>query len=163
MLNEYAINLAIEILKLTKSKEILIGFNSLNAFASVNHLHLHLYYLDHNQVIKQRIKNEVTYLRSLPIQNVKFANRIATNLWSLADNYYFPGFAIQLSDFNNESEFSSKLFMITNYLCINEIPHNCVLVKASSLVTFESDQNLSNHLDTFRAVVWPRKSCYGSN
>jgi len=113
-------------------------------------------------VIKQdRLLNND--LRSLPIQNVKSANRIATHLWSLTQTYYFPGFCVQLSDFTSENEFVDKLYTITNYLSINEVPHNCAFVKASPLYS-ESDgesNNQNKDKDTLRAIVWPRKSSYG--
>ena len=98
-----AISLAIEAAMLSYSKEILIGFNSINAYASVNHLHLHLYYLDHNKVIKKNcLENN---MRSLPVQNINKAIKLTNYLWFLHDNYYIPGFVLQLSDFTNQSEF----------------------------------------------------------
>ena len=98
-----AISLAIEVALLSYSKEILIGFNSLNAHASVNHLHLHFYYLDQNKVILKNCLEKK--MRSLSIQNITKAVKLTKYLWFLHDTYYFPGFVLQLSDCSNQSEF----------------------------------------------------------
>ena len=66
MLDVYAINLAIEVLLLSGSNDLFIGFNSLNAYASVNHLHLHAYYMA-NKVSASRAPN----LYAFPVQNIK--------------------------------------------------------------------------------------------
>ena len=44
-LTRYAIEAALKLMLLSKSKAMKMGFNSLCAYASVNHLHWHLYYL----------------------------------------------------------------------------------------------------------------------
>lgn len=75
----------------------------MNAYSSVNHLHLHYYYLDNNKVINQRLTE--TNLRALPIQNVESVDKLTKNLWCLDNNYYMPGFVLQQCDFNDRSEF----------------------------------------------------------
>lgn len=103
VLTKYAINLALDVCYLTSSNEILIGFNSLNAYASVNHMHLQLYYLDHNKVLKQRLIDNPG-LRSMSIQNLKTADRLAKNLW-FASDHFFPAFVLQLCDFKERCDF----------------------------------------------------------
>ena len=44
-----------------------MGFNSLNAYASVNHMHLHFYYLMTSESLKPE--------NPMPIQNVKVKNQ----------------------------------------------------------------------------------------
>lgn len=41
-----AIRIAADCLMISKTCCMLVGFNSINAYASVNHLHLHGYYLN---------------------------------------------------------------------------------------------------------------------
>lgn len=154
VLTKYAINLALDVCYLTSSNEILIGFNSLNAYASVNHMHLQLYYLDHNKVLKQRLIDNPG-LRSMSIQNLKTADRLAKNLW-FASDHFFPAFVLQLCDFKERCDFVDKLFSITNYLTQNEIAHNVDIVKANPFTN--SDNFKSIESDTVRAFIFARVS-----
>ncbi|XP_025422131.1 GDP-D-glucose phosphorylase 1 [Sipha flava] len=52
VINEYSLNVAIQLLLQSASPALRVGFNSLCAFASVNHLHLHLYYLFHRMYLE---------------------------------------------------------------------------------------------------------------
>jgi GDP-D-glucose phosphorylase len=63
VIDQEAIQLAIEIAFLTCTSNFLMGFNSLNAYASVNHMHLHFYYLMTSDSLKSK--------NPLPIHNVK--------------------------------------------------------------------------------------------
>ena len=62
VLNQEAIELTTRLALLSKSLNIIFGFNSINAYASVNHLHLHVYYIT-SEIQDKRFP--------FPIQNVK--------------------------------------------------------------------------------------------
>ena len=92
LLNIDSIKLAVDLILLSTSKNIIIGFNSVQAYASVNHLHMHLYYLNSTN-------NKSTF--PFPIQNVSHAHRLCQHLWFLSEeHWYFPAFSVQLSDFD---------------------------------------------------------------
>jgi hypothetical protein len=106
VLNEHAINLSIEITLLSKSNSKIIGFNSLKSYASVNHLHLHLVFLDTAE-LRERECSDMEF--SFPIQNVVAAYRLAPKLWFISEESYFtPALALQLCDFQNNIEEFAK-------------------------------------------------------
>lgn len=96
VLNIDSIKLVVDLILLSSSTNIIIGFNSVQAYASVNHLHMHLYYL-----------NSIKKSFPFPIQNVSHAKRLCQNLWFISEEeWYFPAFSVQLSDFGqNISKF----------------------------------------------------------
>lgn len=65
VLNQYGVNLAVEVCLLTNSANSIIGFNGLKSYASVNHLHFHLFYSNHDD-LRKNIGTKFTF----PIQNV---------------------------------------------------------------------------------------------
>jgi hypothetical protein len=66
VLNIDAVRLAKDVALLTSSNGFFIGFNSINAYASVNHLHLHAYYTGNKVMSSREEQGEF----SIPIQNV---------------------------------------------------------------------------------------------
>lgn len=72
MLNEDAIQLAVRLSLLSKSVHLIVGFNSINAYASVNHLHLHAYYMN-NHIREKKfpfpIQNVMVILKNLRRKN----------------------------------------------------------------------------------------------
>ena len=50
-IDAHGIRLAVECLLLSGSNNLIMGFNSLNAYASVNQCHLHAYYME-NRLLK---------------------------------------------------------------------------------------------------------------
>ncbi|CAF0897187.1 unnamed protein product, partial [Brachionus calyciflorus] len=142
ILDEYSIKLACHILDLTFSNNFLIGFNSIGAYASVNNLHLHLYDIRENSEFK--IKHKYLF----PIQNVKSAKLIKEGLWFVDfDDYYRPCFSIEFSDYETIEKFAQKVFLITDYLNKNDIPHNVVFVKSDSF----KDSKI-----TIKSFIWPK-------
>lgn len=94
ILNVHSIKLALDLILLSESTNVIIGYNSIEAYASVNHLHMHLYYL--NSV------NNGTHF-SFPIQNVLEAEKLSKNLWYLSsENWLIPAFSLQLCDFGQD-------------------------------------------------------------
>jgi len=144
VLTEYGINLAVEVALLSTSTNFLIGFNSLKSYASVNHLHFHLVYSDN----KHLRGSDIPF--TFPIQNFLCAEKISKHLWFIGD-YFSPGFAFQISDFNESiGDFSSSVFKVCHYMAVNNIPHTLAIFKS-----YQFDDMLKT---TVKAVVWPRKA-----
>ena len=100
VLNLNAVRLATDVSLLTNSNGLFIGFNSLGAYASVNHLHLHAYYCGNKLMTDRAGSNQFP----LPIQNVKTADSLTSRLWMIDESYFFPAFVVQLCDFDNNCE-----------------------------------------------------------
>ncbi|XP_035743381.1 GDP-D-glucose phosphorylase 1-like isoform X1 [Vespa mandarinia] len=129
----YSLQKAIEILLLSSSPYFRIAFNSLCAFASVNHLHWHLYYLKHNMLLE--------YIEVQPYQGSLF----------LLENFPSKGFCFKLSSSKKIETFVSSIFSLVNYLQKNQIAHNVYVTRAKTI-------NSKEVYDDVRAYVWARKS-----
>jgi hypothetical protein len=93
-----AIEMGIECCLLSGSNNILLGFNSIGAYSSVNHLHVQGYYLHGSNIADES---------PLPIHRVNKAEKLkSTNhLWFIDDrvDFYMQAFALQLCDFSNDT------------------------------------------------------------
>ena len=97
MLVQEAIRIALISLLISGSSCYFVGFNGINAYASVNHLHLHAYYLN--------LEPDEGKKYTFPIQNLQVANKISNNLWFIdGDEYLLPAFILQFCDFSNDLE-----------------------------------------------------------
>ncbi len=144
VVTEYGINLAVEVSLLSTATNLLIGFNSLKSYASVNHLHFHLVYSENEHLRSSDIPF------TFPIQNIFTAEKLGEKLWFMSD-YFSPGFAIQISDFNEKiGEFSTAVYNVCHYMANNNIPHTLAIFKS-----YQFDDILKT---TVKAVVWPRKA-----
>ncbi|RNA02396.1 GDP-D-glucose phosphorylase 1-like [Brachionus plicatilis] len=143
VLNIDSVKLAVDLMLLSASTNIVIGYNSVQAYASVNHLHMHLYYLN-------SVKNESGF--PFPIQIVSNAQKLSQYLWFLNEEItLMPAFSVQLSDFDqNLLKFSKFIYLIIEYFVQKNLPHNLVLVKSSPY-------GVCSEQVTVRAVVWPKR------
>ncbi|XP_057290089.1 GDP-D-glucose phosphorylase 1-like isoform X2 [Hydractinia symbiolongicarpus] len=122
ILDKHSIEVAVELCLLAKSG-FRIGFNSLCALASVNHLHFHAFQYD------QQLPIDISKLKLLK-----------KNLFKL-DAYMVNGYALQLVDLNIK-ELASDVVAITNYLCQNNIAHNLAMCRHESVRTQTDDSAL---------------------
>ncbi|KAJ9578262.1 hypothetical protein L9F63_005532, partial [Diploptera punctata] len=127
-----SLQLAIEILLLSSTPALRIGFNGLCAYASVNHLHYHLYYLNHPMLLENV---EVEYLSGPCYQLI---------------NYSAPGFVFQLPENRNVQELARNVHHLTNFLQNINQPHNLYITRGSRF-------NTSAGYNTIRVYVWVRK------
>lgn len=111
VLDNHSVEVAAEITLLTAHRGFIIGFNSLCALASVNHLHLQAMYLKH----------------CLPIMNCK-TKALSGDLHTL-DGYMVNGYAIQLQNERQLMKFSENVTEITTFLSTHSIPHNVAMCK----------------------------------
>lgn len=137
---------AIEIMYLIQSPSFRIGFNSLCAFASLNHLHYHCYYLN-NKMLLETIP--VTHLRG--------------PCYVLLD-YPAQGFVFQITSIQNYVQQVRSMFLLIEYFHQNNIPHNIYITRGTSLESQcegLNSQVVSNMRDAIRIYVWARSSSAG--
>ncbi|XP_028679508.2 GDP-D-glucose phosphorylase 1 [Erpetoichthys calabaricus] len=137
-----AIRIGIESVLLSSDPGFRVGFNSLGAFASVNHLHLHCYYLNHRLLLEGT--------PAVPL--------------SPHHNFYFlpdfpPGFLFY-TDGDDLERLVDRIWKITQVFVEKDIAHNMFITRGC--------QPDHHRCDTFlvrsgiRIVLWPRMSCFGA-
>ncbi|CAH2274192.1 GDP-D-glucose phosphorylase 1 [Pelobates cultripes] len=115
-----------------------VGFNSLGAFASVNHLHLHGFYLDHELLIESSSSKPLC-----PELNLH-----------LLTNFPAPGFMF----YTNEKDLASvaqNIFKATDYFVGKNIAHNMFATRGSEPGSMTSKKGI-------RVILWARRSCFGA-
>ncbi|XP_029822600.2 GDP-D-glucose phosphorylase 1 [Ixodes scapularis] len=129
--------LAIDAVLLSSSPALRVGFNSLGGFASVNHQHYHLYYLEHRLHLE---KARVT--------------RIFGDYHELQD-YPAEGFAFQVSRENKEAVVR-HIMALVGVLLETSTAHNLFVTRGTAF------REGSVGLSVVRVYLWARKSCYGA-
>lgn len=141
VLTPLAVQRGIETVLLSADPGFRVGFNSLGGFASVNHLHLHGYYLNH------RMK-----LESSPTELIHAKN----NLYRLVDIpagflFYTQGLDITLT--------VSAVCKLTDIMVGKNIAHNLFITRGCP-PSREGDPSAARN--GVRVVVWPRLTCFGA-
>ena len=106
---------------LSKSRDLKLAFNSLCGYASVNHLHFHLYYQSH----------------MLPVQHLALTPVPDTDLHTLApDTYPAPAWVWTLDTATDNNNIGQKITKVaesvhklTDWLSNNDIAHNVFIIK----------------------------------
>ncbi|KOC60459.1 GDP-D-glucose phosphorylase 1 [Habropoda laboriosa] len=135
MVTKYSLYKAIELFSLSSSLYLRVGFNSLCAYASVNHLHWHLYYLNWKMLLEYIDLKEYAG----PVQ--------------ILHEYPAKGFCIKYSNVQNIDNFVNWAFLIINYLQNAEIAHNVYITRAKL--------NLQEEHKDLRIYIWARKPSTG--
>ncbi|KAM5170024.1 GDP-D-glucose phosphorylase 1 [Mantella aurantiaca] len=118
-----------------------VGFNSLGGFASVNHLHLHGFYLDEELLI------ESTTCKPLcPKANVYLLN-----------DFPAPGFCFY-TDGKDLVSLSQRVCRATDYFVGRNIAHNVFITRGCD----PGNSGFPESREGIRVVIWARKSCFGS-
>ncbi|XP_071493903.1 GDP-D-glucose phosphorylase 1-like [Diadema antillarum] len=132
------IQIGVETLLLSSSRSYRIGYNSLCAFASVNHLHMHAYYVDHR----------------LPIEYMRTREVIANRFHETVD-WPAQSFMLALTKKNYKSVIRD-LFAMVKLLQDKDIAHNMFFSRGLTL-----GPNPEEDGQTVRLLLWPRLSSYG--
>ncbi|XP_050406341.1 GDP-D-glucose phosphorylase 1 isoform X2 [Patella vulgata] len=138
ILTRKALQVALETVLLSARRSFRLGFNSLCAYASVNHQHFHAYYLEHELVVEYG-----------PVQHI-------TGVLYQSDVMPVPGFVFQTHE-NSVSTLTRVIHKITQYFQKNEIAHSVLLTRGA---VFNEDKTSDNR--TVRIYVWPRQKFKGS-
>ncbi|KAM9352575.1 GDP-D-glucose phosphorylase 1 [Symphorus nematophorus] len=144
VLTSFAIQGGIESVLLSSDPGFRVGFNSLGALASVNHLHLHGYYLD------RELKVESTPVEPLVPEK---------GFYRLLD---FPGGFLFYTESECVEEAAAAICRATDFLVQGNVAHNLFVTRGCP--PCDRLQNQEDRLSRkgARIVVWPRKSCFGA-
>ncbi|XP_045417649.1 GDP-D-glucose phosphorylase 1 [Lemur catta] len=119
-----------------------VGFNSLGGLASVNHLHLHGYYLAHR----------------LPVEGAPSEPLDPESHLHLVRALPAPGFLFYTSGPGPDLEaLISKVCRATDYLTDHEIAHNLFVTRGAP----PGKTSPSSALTGVRVILWARKSSFG--
>ncbi|XP_037539328.1 GDP-D-glucose phosphorylase 1 [Nematolebias whitei] len=144
ILTRTAVQVGIESVLLSSDPSFCAGFNSLGAFASVNHLHLHGYYLDHKLKIESSpVKPLVPEKRFYRIQD------------------FPPGFMFYAESEEVENV-ARSICQVTDFLVGENITHNLFFTRGCppcDHIKGTKDCSLRNGV---RVAIWPRKACFGT-
>lgn len=144
ILTRFAIQVGIESVLLSSDPGFRVGFNSLGAFASVNHLHLHGYYLDHElQIESMAVK---------PLVPEK-------GFYSLLD---FPGGFLFYTESERVEEAARTICQVTDFLVDSNIAHNVFLTRGCPPCNRVQNEKDPRQRKGVRVTVWPRVSCFGA-
>ncbi|XP_037367320.1 GDP-D-glucose phosphorylase 1 [Talpa occidentalis] len=137
-----ALRAGLEAVLLSSHPGFRVGFNSLGGLASVNHLHLHGYYLAHR----------------LPVEGAPSEPLDPGGRLHLLQGLPAPGFLFYIDGVGSDLEaLVSRVCRATDYLTDHEIAHNLFVTRgAPPGKTFPSSE-----LTGVRVILWARKSSFG--
>lgn len=144
ILTHESVQLALETVLLSHNPALRLGFNSLGAYASVNHQHFHMYYLHHR-----------LYLENADVQH------FAGDCFELID---FPaeGFAFQLLD-KNVIKTVRSIMKLSCLFVEKEIAHNIFITRGRCFLECSNSSNpIESKYDAVRIFMWARKSSFGA-
>ncbi|XP_072241290.1 GDP-D-glucose phosphorylase 1 [Leuresthes tenuis] len=144
ILTRSAVQVGIESVLLSSDPGFRVGFNSLGAFASVNHLHLHGYYLEHELMIE-----------SMPVKPVVSEK-----------GFYrmqgFPAGFLFYTESDEVEKVARTICQVTDFLVDDNIAHNLFLTRGCppcGCIQSKKDLCLRNGV---RIAIWPRTACFGA-
>ncbi|KTF77811.1 hypothetical protein cypCar_00037446 [Cyprinus carpio] len=141
ILTPLAVQMGIETVLLSADPGFRVGFNSLGGFASVNHLHLHGYYLNHQLRIE-----------TSPVEPILPKK----NLYRLLD---FPvGFLFYTQGPNLDLTVNA-VCGLTDAMVDRNIAHNIFITRGCPP---QRERDPSSSRNGVRVIVWPRLSCFGA-
>ncbi|XP_018620619.1 GDP-D-glucose phosphorylase 1 [Scleropages formosus] len=141
ILTPFAIQIGMESIFLSSHPGFRVGFNSLGAFASVNHLHLHCYYLDHE----------------LRIESAPTKPLVPDKAFHCMTDFP-PGFVFYTEGEHLEG-MAATICQLTDYLAERNIAHNLFLTRGCPP---KSCCSPSVERSGVRILIWPRLSCFGA-
>ncbi|XP_060035432.1 GDP-D-glucose phosphorylase 1 isoform X2 [Erinaceus europaeus] len=137
-----ALRAGLEAVLLSSHPGFRVGFNSLGGLASVNHLHLHGYYLAHRLPVEGA--------PSQPLDPGGHLHELQT--------LPAPGFLFYTSRTDSDLDaLVSRVCRATNYLTDHEIAHNLFATRGAP----PGETSLSSALAGIRVILWARKSSFG--
>ncbi|KAB5565578.1 hypothetical protein PHYPO_G00243210 [Pangasianodon hypophthalmus] len=143
ILTPLALQIGVESLFLSADPGYRVGFNSLGAFASVNHLHLHGYYLNHALRI-ECARAELIFP--------------SKSLYRLVD---FPKAFMFYTDGHEDARATAAtVCRLTDLLVERNIAHNVFMTRGCH--PDSEDEAVSSLRHGVRIFIWPRVSCFGT-
>ncbi|XP_006885279.1 PREDICTED: GDP-D-glucose phosphorylase 1 [Elephantulus edwardii] len=137
-----ALRAGVEAVLLSRHPGFRVGFNSLGGLASVNHLHLHGYYLTHR----------------LPVEGAPSKRLDPGGRLHLLQALPAPGFLFYTCSAGPELEaLVSRVCRATDYLTDHDIAHNLFVTRGAQA----GKASPSSALTGVRVILWARKSSFG--
>lgn len=137
-----ALRAGLEAVLLSSHPGFRVGFNSLGGLASVNHLHLHGYYLAHR----------------LPVEGAPSEPLDPGGHLHLLQAVPAPGFLFYTSGPGPDLEaLISRVCQATDYLSDHDIAHNLFVTRGAP----PGKTSPSSALTGVRVILWARKSSFG--
>ncbi|XP_069018838.1 GDP-D-glucose phosphorylase 1 [Embiotoca jacksoni] len=144
ILTRFAIQVGIESVLLSSNPGFRVGFNSLGAFASVNHLHLHGYYLNHNLNIESMAVKPL-----LPEKG----------FYQMLE---FPAGFLFYAESEEVETVARTICQVTDFLVDDNIAHNLFLTRGSPPCGRIQSGKDRRSRKGVRIAIWPRISCFGA-
>lgn len=145
VLTPFAVQTGIESVFLSSDPGFRVGFNSLGALASINHLHLHGYYLNYE---------------------LKIESKPAQPFFPEKAVYRFPDFIggfLFYTELEGVADVSRSIFEVTDFLVSNNFAHNMFMTRGCPPLPDHAQIEESHQSrNGVRIVVWPRKCCFGA-
>ncbi|XP_037688991.1 GDP-D-glucose phosphorylase 1 [Choloepus didactylus] len=137
-----ALRAGVEAVLLSSHPGFRVGFNSLGGLASVNHLHLHGYYLAHR----------------LPVEGAPSEPLDPAGHLHLLQALPAPGFLFYTSGPGPDLEsLITRVCRATDYLIDHDIAHNLFVTRGAP----PGKTSPSSALTGIRVILWARKSSFG--
>ncbi|KAJ8720973.1 hypothetical protein PYW08_006438 [Mythimna loreyi] len=127
-----SLDLAVQIMFLIEDRTVRIGFNSICAFASVNHLHYHFF-------VEKNI---------LAVEKVKWQN-FKEDVYLLDKSFPVPAFCFQVQRHSS----TKTLWKVLEYFLKKSIAHNILMTKI---------RRIGGPEDVVNVIVWPRRNTNGA-
>ncbi|KAJ7389103.1 GDP-D-glucose phosphorylase 1 [Desmophyllum pertusum] len=148
VLTEESLILALETSMLSNHRGFHVGFNSLCAYASVNHLHFHTWYSEFPSYLE---KAEV----SLVCEDVFEVK-----------NYPTTSFVFELAPETDVGSLARTIHKVSSYFIKEEVAHNLHIIRGARCLP-RNQMNGFTHDDSdacsvLRVFLWPRNPIYGA-
>lgn len=146
VLTEESMLLALETSLLSSHRGFHVGFNSLCAHASVNHLHFHTWYSEYP-----------SYLETTEV------SPICKDVFEVI-NYPTSAFVFELAPETNVSSLIKKIHKVSSYLIENEVAHNFHIMRGRRCLSVNgiTHQGDDNSCSVRRVFLWPRNPVHGA-
>jgi len=141
VLTNHSILLSLEVMKLSTSPHIKMAFNSLCAYASVNHLHWHLYYQPHNLPTQS--------LPLSPVQGTPY--HVFTEYPARA----WVWLVKETDNMDRIEKVAREVVMLTSWLTDKDVAHNAFITRGAEVEG-------GMEMNCVRLMVWARESVVGA-
>lgn len=148
VLTEEALVLALETFMLSNHRGFHVGFNSLCAHASVNHLHFHTWYSEHP-----------SYLETAGV------SLVCENVYEVND-YPTTTFVFELAPETDIGFLARTIHKVSSYFIQEEVAHNLHIIRGArcrpSVQMNGLTQVDSDECSVLRVYLWPRNPVHGA-
>lgn len=148
VLTEEALVLALETSMLSNHRGFHVGFNSLCAHASVNHLHFHTWYSEHP-----------SYLETAGV------SLVCENVYEVND-YPTTTFVFELAPETDVGFLARTIHKVSSYFIQEEVAHNLHIIRGTrcrpSVQMNGLTQVDSDECSVLRVYLWPRNPVHGA-